>query len=84
MNQFLLFIQVIKSLIPIIREIVEALNSAFPEKGMGETKFQIALKTVTEALNTIDGAGSIVDKVTPLLELFIRSAADGIKAIKTT
>lgn len=84
MAQFLLFIQVIKSIIPIIREIVESLNLAFPEKGMGETKFQIALKTVTQALNTIEGAGSVADKIAPLLELFIRSAADGIKAIKTT
>lgn len=84
MAQFLLFIQVIKSLIPIIREIVEALNSAFPEKGMGETKFQIALHSVTAALNTIEGAGSVVDKVSPLLEMFIRSAADGIKSLKPT
>ena len=82
MAQFLLFIQVIKSLIPIIREIVDSLNTAFPEKGMGETKFQIALKSVTAALNTIDGAGSVVDKVAPLLEVFIRSTADGVKVLK--
>lgn len=82
MAQFLLFMQVMSALLPIIRKVVNDLNVMFPESGMGNTKFTIAMHYVTGALNTIEGADAVANKVLPLLEPIIRTAADGVKALQ--
>jgi hypothetical protein len=82
MQQFLLILQIINQIIPTIRATVEALNTAFPESGTGETKFQIVLHTVTAAINKIEGAEAVIGELVPIITPIIRATADGVKALK--
>lgn len=62
-------IKIILNLLPLVIQIVQQLESLFPENGQGRLKFELIVKTIQ---NTYD----VSDKTLPIIEKMVNVVVD--------
>lgn len=79
--QYIQLIKAVLSLLPLILEVVRAIEAALPESGQGQTKLSLVRTAVESGYNAASDAVVSFEKLWPALEKTITAVVGAFNAV---